>query len=92
MSGNTYGKLFTVTTAGESHGPALVAIVGYKLIHTVGRISTVIGILGFGYLAWQLCHQYDVAMAFGQKPFTWASFLTAMALSAGCFLIKSSTI
>ncbi|MBI3899360.1 MAG: chorismate synthase [Gammaproteobacteria bacterium] len=27
MSGNTHGKLFTVTTAGESHGPAYVAIV-----------------------------------------------------------------
>ncbi len=27
MSGNSLGKLFTVTTAGESHGPALVAIV-----------------------------------------------------------------
>ena len=27
MSGNTFGKLFTVTTAGESHGSALVAIV-----------------------------------------------------------------
>ena len=27
MSGNTYGKLFTVTTAGESHGAALVGIV-----------------------------------------------------------------
>tara|TARA_R110000868_G_scaffold410505_4_gene698857 strand:+ start:102472 stop:103536 length:1065 start_codon:yes stop_codon:yes gene_type:complete len=27
MSGNTIGKIFTVTTAGESHGPALVAIV-----------------------------------------------------------------
>lgn len=27
MSGNTFGKLFTLTTAGESHGPALVAIV-----------------------------------------------------------------
>lgn len=27
MSGNSFGKLFTVTTAGESHGPALVAIV-----------------------------------------------------------------
>ena len=62
---------------------ALVAVVGYRLIHTVGRISTVIGILGFGYLAWQLGHQYDVASAFGQKPFTWASFLTAVALSAG---------
>ena len=27
MSGNSFGRLFTVTTAGESHGPALVAIV-----------------------------------------------------------------
>lgn len=62
---------------------ALVALIGYKLIHVVGRISTVVGILGFGYLAWQLCLHYDVVSAFGQKPFTWTSFLTAMALSAG---------
>ncbi len=27
MSGNTFGKIFTVTTSGESHGPALMAIV-----------------------------------------------------------------
>jgi len=27
MSGNTIGKLFTVTTAGESHGPALMGII-----------------------------------------------------------------
>ena len=27
MSGNSIGKLFSVTTAGESHGAALVAIV-----------------------------------------------------------------
>ena len=27
MSGNTFGKLFTVTTCGESHGPAYVCIV-----------------------------------------------------------------
>ncbi len=27
MSGNTYGKLFTVTTFGESHGPALGCII-----------------------------------------------------------------
>ena len=26
MSGNSFGKLFTVTTAGESHGEALVAL------------------------------------------------------------------
>ncbi len=27
MSGNTYGKLFTVTSFGESHGPAIGCIV-----------------------------------------------------------------
>src|ERR1700722_9897281 len=27
MSGNTFGKLFTVTTAGESHGIGMLAIV-----------------------------------------------------------------
>ncbi|MDH4274257.1 MAG: chorismate synthase, partial [Gammaproteobacteria bacterium] len=27
MSGNSFGKLFTVTSFGESHGPALGAIV-----------------------------------------------------------------
>jgi len=27
VSGNTFGKLFTVTSSGESHGPALMAIV-----------------------------------------------------------------
>ena len=27
MSGNTFGKLFTITSAGESHGPALMCII-----------------------------------------------------------------
>ena len=27
MAGNTIGKLFTVTTSGESHGPGMSAIV-----------------------------------------------------------------
>ncbi|MCB1716825.1 MAG: chorismate synthase, partial [Candidatus Competibacteraceae bacterium] len=27
MSGNTFGKLFTLTSFGESHGPALGAVV-----------------------------------------------------------------
>lgn len=62
---------------------AFVAVVGYNLIHTLGRIATVIGIIGFAYLAYQLFAQYDVSTAFGQKPFSYASFLTAVALSAG---------
>ena len=62
---------------------AIVAVVGYRLIHLLGRIATVVGLLGFAYLAVRLGTQYDVASAFGQKPFTWASFLLTVALSAG---------
>ncbi|WP_218509988.1 cytosine permease [Variovorax sp. dw_308] len=62
---------------------ALVAVVGYRLIHVVGRIATVVGILGFGYLAFRLFAQHDVASAFGQKPFTVSTLLLTIALSAG---------
>ena len=55
MSGNTFGTLFTVSTAGESHGPGLIAVVDgcppqiplsvddHKLIwiaESLGRVST----------------------------------------------------
>ncbi len=62
---------------------AVAAIVGYRLIHVIGRISTVVGILGFGYLAVRLFAGYDVAAAFGKQPFTVATFLFAISLSAG---------
>ncbi|WP_437615338.1 purine-cytosine permease family protein [Erwinia sp. V71] len=62
---------------------AIVAIVGYRLIHLVGRVSTVVAMVGFCYLAWKLFAQYDVAAAFGQKPFSVATLLLAIALSAG---------
>ncbi|MBP6310202.1 MAG: cytosine permease [Arenimonas sp.] len=62
---------------------AVVAIVGYRLIHTVGRISTIVGILGFGYLAIQWFNQFDLSSVFGQKPFSYATLLLTMSLSAG---------
>ena len=61
----------------------IVAVVGYNLIHVIGRIATVVGILGFGYLSVQLLSHYNVAEAFGQKPFTVATFLLTIALAAG---------
>ncbi|MBY8821926.1 purine-cytosine permease family protein [Sphingomonas colocasiae] len=62
---------------------AIIAIFGYRVIHLIGRVATVISILGFGYLAWQLFRQHDVSSAFGQQPATMASFLFSVALSAG---------
>ena len=62
---------------------ALVAVVGYRLIHALGRVSTLVGVVGFMYLAVQLFMHYDVSSAFGQKPFSVASLLLTIALSAG---------
>lgn len=61
---------------------ATIAIFGYKLIHMLGRISTIIGIIGFSYLTYCVFHQYDVSTAFGQKPFSISLFLLSVALSA----------
>jgi NCS1 family nucleobase:cation symporter-1 len=61
---------------------AVVAIVGYRLIHTV-RIASIVSIVGFGYLAIRLFSLYDISQAFGQKPFSVASLLLTVALGAG---------
>ncbi|WP_230206421.1 purine-cytosine permease family protein [Microbacterium gorillae] len=60
-----------------------VAVVGYRLIHIVGKIASVIGALGFGYVAIRLSLGYDVHSAFGQVDFSMSSFLLAVALAAG---------
>ncbi len=59
---------------------AMIALVGYKLIHVVGRVAGILSILGFIYLATQLSGHYDVAAAFGQKPFSLSVFLLTIAL------------
>ncbi len=62
---------------------ALVAVTGYRLIHTVGRVASVVGIIGFTYLAIRLFADYDVASVIGVKPFDFATFLLAISLGAG---------
>lgn len=62
---------------------AVVAVTGYRLIHTIGRIASVAGIVGFTYLAIRLFSDYDVASVVGVKPFDFATFLLAISLGAG---------
>ncbi|GAB4586703.1 purine-cytosine permease family protein [Nocardia sp. IFM 10818] len=61
---------------------AFIAVTGYKLIHLVGRIATVVGIIGFTYLAIRLFGEYDVAAHIGVQGFETATFLFAVALGA----------
>ncbi|WP_426241786.1 purine-cytosine permease family protein [Nocardioides sp. LHG3406-4] len=61
----------------------IIATFGYELIHLVGRVATVIGIVGLGYLAIRLFTQHDVGAAFADNAFGAAPFLLAVALGAG---------
>ncbi|WP_167472657.1 purine-cytosine permease family protein [Nocardia arthritidis] len=62
---------------------AIVAVTGYRLIHVVGRIATVIGILGFTYLTIRLFVEYDVSAVVGAKSFDAVTFVLAVSLGAG---------
>lgn len=62
---------------------AFVAVTGYKLIHIVGKVASVIGIIGFTYLAIRLFTQYDVSSFVGVKSFDFVTFLLAVSLGAG---------
>ncbi|MGW5781046.1 purine-cytosine permease family protein [Streptomyces sp. NPDC003863] len=62
---------------------AVVAVTGYRLIHAAGRIATVAGVLGLGYLLVRVFTQYDVGAHVGTKGFETATFLLAVGLGAG---------
>ncbi|WP_116112360.1 purine-cytosine permease family protein [Austwickia chelonae] len=62
---------------------AVVAIVGYRWIHALGRIATVTGILGWLWLAYKLFTSHDVASFFAAPSFNIVTFLLATSLGAG---------
>ncbi|NYD78552.1 purine-cytosine permease family protein [Arthrobacter cupressi] len=62
---------------------ALLAILGYKYIHALGRIATVLGLAGFLYLTFAVLTRYDIGQIMFLKGFEWPTFLTAIALGAG---------
>ncbi|MEV0079061.1 cytosine permease [Nocardia neocaledoniensis] len=62
---------------------AFVAVTGYRLIHVVGRVATVVGIVGFTYLTVRLFAEYPVADFVGVIGFDVTTFLLAISLGAG---------
>jgi NCS1 family nucleobase:cation symporter-1 len=61
----------------------LLALLGYKYIHALGRVATITGIIGFTYLMIMAFVKFPVASLFGVKPFALPTFLLAVSLSAG---------
>ena len=60
----------------------LLTILGYRTIHMIGRVASVVGVLAFFYLFYTLIAQNDIGLLLSNKHFSLSSFLLAISLSA----------
>lgn len=86
LSGQALGQLFGVS---DSVGIlifasviVLVTVLGYRVIHVIGRIASVIGVIAFFYLFSRLLGQTDVGALLEIRHFSWSNFLLAVSLAA----------
>lgn len=61
----------------------IVAAFGYRWIHKLGRLATLLGMLGFAWLTFRVFHENSAHTLFGSPHFDGAPFLLAIALGAG---------
>ncbi|WP_249678286.1 purine-cytosine permease family protein [Pseudomonas abieticivorans] len=60
----------------------LLTILGYRVIHMIGRVASVLGVIAFMYLFYKLLAGNDIGALLGNKHFSLSSFLLAISLSA----------
>jgi NCS1 family nucleobase:cation symporter-1 len=60
----------------------VVTLFGYRLIHLLGRVSSVIGVAAFVYMFSRLLASHDLAALLGIRHFSLNQFLLGMSLSA----------
>lgn len=60
----------------------VVATLGYRLIHGLGKVASVVGVLTFIYLFFRLLLENDIAALLSNNHFSLANFLLAMSLSS----------
>ncbi len=59
-----------------------VTLLGYRFIHILGRVASIVGIAAFGYMLSRLFASHDVAALLAERQFSLSKFLLAMSLSA----------
>ncbi|WP_321801045.1 cytosine permease [Caballeronia sp. J97] len=86
LAGQAIGELLhTDNTTSILIFAALVVLLtglGYRVIHAMGRVSSVVGTLAFLYLFASLLHGHALDTLLANRHFTVASFLLAVSLSA----------
>jgi nucleobase:cation symporter-1, NCS1 family len=60
----------------------IVTLFGYRLIHLLGRVSSVVGVAAFVYMFSRLLASHDLAALLGVRHFSLNQFLLGMSLSA----------
>lgn len=60
----------------------VIAVVGYRMIHGLGRIASIVSVLAFLYLGFRLLQETNSRMFFGVRPTTMPMFLLAVSVSA----------
>jgi nucleobase:cation symporter-1, NCS1 family len=86
LAGQAIGQLLQVgnTTAILIFAALIVVLtaLGYRTIHSMGRMSSIVGVLAFLYLFASLLHGHDIGVLLSNRHFTVGSFLLAVSLSA----------
>ena len=60
----------------------VVTLFGYRFIHLLGRVSSIVGIAAFVYMFSRLFATHDIAALLAERHFSLSRFLLAMSLSA----------
>ena len=60
----------------------IVTLLGYRFIHLLGRVASIVGIVAFLYMFSRLFAYHDVAALLAERHFSLSKFLLAMSLSA----------
>lgn len=86
LSGQALGQLFGVSdTSGILIFAAVIiaaTLFGYRVIHIIGRIATVFGLIAFVYLFSRVIAVGDVGQLLQIRHFSWDKFLLAVSLAA----------
>ena len=86
LSGQAIGQLLGVSdSAGILIFAAvimLVTVFGYRMIHLIGRVASVLGLIAFVYLFSRVVALGDVGQLLQIRHFSWTSFLLAVSLAA----------
>ncbi|MCY1328222.1 NCS1 nucleoside transporter family protein [compost metagenome] len=86
LAGQAIGQMANVSdTTGILIFAGVIVVLtfcGYRVIHSLGRVASLVGIVAFAYLFVRLLSVNDIGTLLDNRHFSWSTFLLAVSLSA----------